>query len=89
MRFDPVYHYHFKCNRQRLVDYAHLWGHARELYQMPGVAETVNIDHLKTHYYTSHPQINPTGIVPRGPVMDFTALHGRERLPGRPPEFAP
>jgi putative glutathione S-transferase len=56
---------------------------------MPGVAETVNFDHIKTHHYTSHPQINPTGIVPRDPVMDFTALHGRERLPGRSPEFAP
>ncbi len=89
VRFDPVYHYHFKCNRQRLGDYPALWGYARELYQMPGVAETVNFDHIKTHYYTSHPQINPTGIVPRGPVVDFTAPHGRERLPGRPPEFAP
>ncbi len=80
VRFDPVYHGHFKCNRQRLVDYPNLWAYTRELYQVPGIAETVNMDHIKRHYYGSHQQINPTGIVPKGPELDFTEPHGRERL---------
>lgn len=80
LRFDPVYHGHFKCNLRRLVDYPNLWGHTRELYQWPGVAETVDFAHIKGHYYTSHGTINPTGIVPSGPILDFTAPHGRERL---------
>ncbi|TVQ89007.1 MAG: glutathione S-transferase family protein [Chromatiaceae bacterium] len=82
VRFDPVYHGHFKCNQRRLVDYPSLWAYTRELYQVPGVAQTVNMDHIKRHYYGSHKLINPTGIVPKGPALDFTAPHGRERLGG-------
>jgi putative glutathione S-transferase len=77
VRFDPVYHGHFKCNRRRLVDYPNLWGYARQLFQVPGVAETVRFDHIKAHYYGSHRTINPTGIVPKGPDIDFTLAHGR------------
>lgn len=77
VRFDAVYYGHFKCNRRRLVDYPNLWAYARELYQMPGVAETVNMDHIKLHYYGSHRGINPTGIVPKGPELDFALPHGR------------
>lgn len=78
VRFDAVYYAHFKCNRQRLSDYPHLWGLTRELYQVPGVAETVNFDHIKTHYFWSHTTINPTRVVPRGPELDFLAPHGRD-----------
>ena len=74
VRFDAVYYSHFKCNRQRLVDYTNLWDYARELYQVPGVADTVNLDHIKRHYYGSHTSINPTGIVPQGPDIDFSRL---------------
>jgi len=77
LRFDPVYHGHFKCNLRRLVDYPNLWAFTRELYQVPGVAETVNLHHIKQHYYASHRSVNPTGIVPRGPEIDFEAPHGR------------
>ncbi|WKD49743.1 glutathione S-transferase family protein [Microbulbifer spongiae] len=77
IRFDAVYHGHFKCNKQRLADYKNLWGFTRELYQWPGVAETVNFFHIKHHYYDSHRNINPTGIVPRGPELDYAAPHGR------------
>ena len=77
LRFDPVYVGHFKCNLKRLVDYPNLWAYVRELYQMPGVAETVNMEHIKSHYYGSHLTINPTGIVPLGPEIDFTVPHGR------------
>ncbi|MDX1605042.1 MAG: glutathione S-transferase family protein [Candidatus Competibacterales bacterium] len=80
VRFDPVYHYHFKCNRQRLSDHPALWNYTRELYQMPGIADTVDFDHIKTHYYTSHPQVNPNRIVPLGPELDFAAPHDRDRL---------
>jgi len=80
VRFDPVYHFHFKCNLRRLVDYPALWGYARELYQFPGVAPTVNFWHIKEHYYRSHPEFNPSGIVPIGPSVDFGAPHRRERL---------
>jgi len=80
LRFDPVYHGHFKCNRNRLTDFLHLWGYARELYQWPGVAQTTDFDHIKAHYYRSHRSVNPTGIVPKGPRVDFTAPHGREGL---------
>jgi putative glutathione S-transferase len=80
VRFDSVYVGHFKCNIRRLADYAHLWPYARELYQHPGVAGTVHLDHIKFHYYASHRAVNPTGIVPKGPLVDFTAPHGRERL---------
>jgi putative glutathione S-transferase len=79
LRFDPVYYGHFKCNRRRLVDYPNLWAYTRELYQMPGVAETVNFHHIKHHYYVSHRTINPTGIV-KGPDIDFAAPHGRDAL---------
>jgi putative glutathione S-transferase len=77
VRFDAVYHGHFKCNLRRLVDYPNLWGYTRDLYQLPGVAETVNMDHIKRHYYVTHRAINPTGVVPRGPEIDFGEPHGR------------
>ena len=75
VRFDPVYHYHFKCNRHRIVDFPNLSRYAHELYEVPGVAETVNFDHIKRHYYGSHPHLNPSGIVPKGPAEDFTLSH--------------
>jgi putative glutathione S-transferase len=78
LRFDPVYVGHFKCNLRRLVDYPNLFGYVRELYQMPGVAGTVDLHHIKHHYYGSHTTINPTGIVPVGPLIDFTLPHGRD-----------
>ncbi len=77
LRFDPVYVGHFKCNIRRLADYRHLWDYTRELYQVPGVADTVALDHIKRHYYTSHPMINPTGVIPAGPLLDYNAPHGR------------
>ncbi|MBU3261674.1 glutathione S-transferase family protein [Roseovarius sp. PS-C2] len=77
IRFDEVYHTHFKCNRARIVDYPDLWGYLRELYQWPGVADTVNFDHITRHYYYSHDTINPHRIIPTGPVLDLTAAHGR------------
>jgi putative glutathione S-transferase len=78
LRFDPVYVGHFKCNLKRIVDYPNLWPYTRELYQIPGVAETVHLDHIKTHYYRSHPTINPTGVVPVGPEIDLEEPHGRD-----------
>ena len=78
LRFDPVYVGHFKCNLKRLVDYPNLWAYTRELYQVPGVAETVNMTHIKRHYYGSHGTINPTGVVPLGPEIDFAAPHKRD-----------
>jgi putative glutathione S-transferase len=78
VRFDPVYVGHFKCNIRRLVDYPNLWGYCRDLYQVPGVADTVHFDHIKHHYYGSHPTINPTGVVPAGPALDFDRPHGRD-----------
>ncbi len=81
VRFDAVYHGHFKCNLRRLVDYPNLWAFTRELYQWPGVAATVNLEHIRQHYYRSHPTINPNRIVPLGPMLDFEAPHGREELP--------
>ena len=80
VRFDAVYHYHFKCNRRRLTDYPNLWGYPRELYQVPGVAETVNMEHIKGHYYRSHTSVNPTQVVPKGPDTDFTEPHGRDGI---------
>ena len=77
VRFDAVYHLHFKCNVRRIVDYPALWGYTREIYQMPGVRETVHFDHIKRHYYESHRHINPAGIVPEGPALDLDAPHGR------------
>jgi glutathionyl-hydroquinone reductase len=79
-RFDPVYHLHFKCNRRRLIDYPNLWAYARELYQWPGVAETVRFDHIVRHYHYSHESINPHRIVPINPVLDWTAPHGRAKV---------
>ncbi|WP_207883162.1 glutathione S-transferase family protein [Pseudomonas sp. 30_B] len=83
IRFDAVYHGHFKCNLRRLADYPNLSGWLRELYQLEGVAGTVDFQHIKHHYYGSHRTINPTGIVPLGPQQDFSAPHGREHLPGK------
>ena len=80
LRFDPVYHGHFKCNLRRIADYPNLSGYLRELYQWPGVATTVNFDHIKQHYYRSHDTINPNGIVPLGPIEDLDAPHGRGHL---------
>jgi len=80
VRFDAVYHGHFKCNLRRLIDYSNLHAYARDLFQVPGIAATVHFDHIKNHYYQSHKMINPTGIVPIGPALDFSAPHGRERL---------
>ena len=77
-RFDAVYYSHFKTNKKRLIDYPNLWAYTRELYQVPGVAETVNMDHIKVHYFGSHRSINPTGIVPKGPEIDFMQPHGRD-----------
>ncbi len=77
VRFDSVYHGHFKCNLRRLVDYPALWSYTRSLYQRPGIARTVNLQHVKNHYYGSHRNINPTGIVPAGPVLDFDQPSGR------------
>lgn len=80
VRFDAVYAVHFKCSLRRLVDYPSLWAYARDLYQQPGFGETVNFDHIKRHYYRTHPHLNPSGIVPLGPAVDWTAPHGREAL---------
>lgn len=80
VRFDPVYVGHFKCNRRRIADYPNLSAYLRELYQVPGVAETVDLHHIKQHYYGSHRTINPTGVVPIGPDLDLSAPHGRETL---------
>ncbi len=80
IRFDAVYHGHFKCNLKRIVDYPNLWDYLRELYQWPGIAETVNMDHIKGHYYRSHGTINPTGVVPAGPVLDLQQPHQREAI---------
>ena len=80
LRFDPVYHGHFKCNIRRLADYPNLWPYTRELYQWPGVAKTVNFAHIKEHYYRSHTMINPTRIVPAGPDLNFGKPHDRDRL---------
>jgi len=77
VRFDAVYVGHFKCNKKRLVDYPNLWAYTRELYQVAGVAQTVNMDHVKYHYYASHKMLNPSGIVPKGPEIDFLLAHGR------------
>lgn len=83
IRFDAVYHGHFKCNLKRIEDYPNLSNYLRELYQWPGVVETVNLEHIQRHYYYSHDTINPTRIVPRGPLLDFERPHDRERLPGK------
>ncbi len=83
IRFDAVYYSHFKCNLRRIADYANLSNWLREMYQWPGVAETVDFEHIKGHYYASHRTINPTGIVPKGPLQGFDSSHDRARLPGK------
>jgi putative glutathione S-transferase len=80
IRFDPVYYVHFKCNVRLIAQYPNLFGYTRDLYQIPGVAETVDFDHIKRHYYITHDDINPTRLVPIGPAQDLNAPHGRERL---------
>lgn len=80
IRFDAVYYSHFKCNVRRIGDYPNLSNYLRELYQVPGIAETVNMEHIKRHYYGSQRQVNPTGIVPIGPLLDFNAPHDRGRF---------
>ena len=80
VRFDAVYHLHFKCNRKRLIDYPNLWGYTRALYQVPGVADTVNMRHIVRHYHYSHESINPHRIIPTNPVIDFDAAHGRDHV---------
>lgn len=79
IRFDAVYHGHFKCNIRRIIDYPSLHGYLLDLYQQPGISETVNLDHIKRHYYVTHGEINPTRIVPLGPALDLNAPHGRDR----------
>ncbi|WP_137286198.1 glutathione S-transferase family protein [Halorussus salinisoli] len=86
IRFDAVYHTHFKCNVRQISDYENLWPYLRDLYQTPGVAETVDLDHIKNHYYRSHADLNPKRIVPKGPDVDFEEPHDRDELPGGPPE---
>ena len=80
LRFDPVYYFHFKCNLRRLRDYPALYGFVRDIYQMPGMAEICNFEHIKHHYYTSHPTINPNRLIPVGPIQDLESPHDRARL---------
>lgn len=80
VRFDAVYHGHFKCNIRRIIDYPNLFGYLKDLYQTNGIADTVNFDHIKRHYYITHDDINPTRIVPLGPEQDLAGPHGRERF---------
>ncbi len=80
IRFDAVYYSHFKCNQQRIMDYDNLNNYLRQLYQMPGIAETVNMEHIKQHYFYSHDTVNPTRIVPKGPQLNFSAPHNRDRF---------
>ncbi|MEW9918403.1 glutathione S-transferase family protein [Marimonas sp. MJW-29] len=80
IRFDPVYHQHFKCNRRRIIDYPNLWAYTRELYQWPGVSETVHFDHFIRHYHYSHDSINPNRIIPIGPEIDYAEPHRRDAL---------
>ncbi|WP_380054790.1 glutathione S-transferase family protein [Falsihalocynthiibacter sp. SS001] len=80
VRFDPVYHLHFKCNRKRIIDYPNIWAFTRELYQVPNVASTVNMDHIVRHYHYSHDTINPNRIIPINPVLDFDEPHGRDGM---------
>jgi putative glutathione S-transferase len=85
VRFDQVYHAHFMCNVQHIHEYDNLWPYLRDLYQTPGVAETVNMAHIKEHYYTTHPDVTPSRIIAKGPDLDFEAPHDRDELPGEPP----
>ena len=82
VRFDAVYYVHFKCNRRRIAEYPNLSAYVRELYQVPGVAETIDMDQIKQHYYRSHTNLNPTGLVARGPLLDFDSPHDRDRFEG-------
>ncbi|MFP3467631.1 glutathione S-transferase C-terminal domain-containing protein, partial [Leifsonia sp. SIMBA_070] len=85
VRFDPVYHGHFKCNRNKLTEMPNLWGYARDLFQTPGFGDTIDFEQIKAHYYIVHEDINPTGIVPKGPdVSNWLSEHHREELGGRP-----
>ena len=86
VRFDDVYHTHFKCNVRKIAEYPNLWNYLKELYQLPGVADTVWMDHITEHYYETHTDVNPKGIVAVGPNHDFDAEHDRDRLAGGPPE---
>jgi putative glutathione S-transferase len=86
VRFDHVYLTHFRCNRRAVHEYDALWGYTKDLYQTPGVAETVNLEHTTRHYYGSHTSLNPKRLVPVGPDIDFTEPHDRDDLPGGPPE---
>ena len=79
VRFDVVYYIHFKCSVRRILDYPNLQGYLMDLYQQPGISETVNFDHIKRHYYMTHAEINPTGIVPIGPILDLAQPHGRDK----------
>ncbi|WP_181685965.1 glutathione S-transferase family protein [Halorhabdus salina] len=85
VRFDEVYHTHFMCNHRLIREYDHLWPYLRDIYQTGHISETVNMDHITEHYYTTHPDVSPKRIVPKGPDPDFSALHGRDDLPGGPP----
>jgi len=85
VRFDQVYHTHFMCNKQLISQFDSLWPYLRDLYQLTGVAETVNMNHIKEHYYTTHPEVTPTRIIAAGPDLDFQAAHDRNELPGSPP----
>jgi len=85
IRFDHVYHTHFKCNLKAIHEYDNLWPYLLDLYQTPGVAETVDMDHITEHYYTTHPDVNPKRLIARGPDLDFGAAHDRDELPGGPP----
>ncbi|WP_138005093.1 glutathione S-transferase family protein [Halalkalirubrum salinum] len=85
VRFDQVYHTHFMCNKKQIHEYENLWPYLRDLYQLRGVAETVNMDHIKEHYYTTHPDVTPSGIIARGPDLDFSEPHDRHELPGEIP----
>lgn len=80
VRFDAVYYSHFKCNKRRLIDYPNLWGYTRDLFQIPGVASTVNMGHIKRHYFGSHKSLNPSGLVPEGPEVDFNMPHFRDQI---------
>jgi len=80
IRFDPVYHGHFKCNLKRLVDYPSAFGFSRDIYQRPGVKDTVNMVHIKNHYYQSHTSINPTRVVPLGPELHYDDPHNRDSI---------
>ena len=86
VRFDHVYHTHFRCNRRAIHEYPNLWEYTKDIYQTPGIAGTVNVDHITRHYYKSHESLNPKRIVPIGPDIDFSAPHNRDSLSGSPPE---